>query len=198
MAMTPFMHDVWPIWLHDMEWHEYPSVVMFKPYWLVDMCHVSTCSCITMVKPQWLQVHACVMFLPDKVKPLLSSSVSCICVLLCVQVCMACLHGLHEWHHHMHLFSWFILLYMHVICIVGFMNMRVDWHGMSGWLFDSGKVFIGASFLQWKCAHWMVNLSSLCGYHMHLPLVHAWAFNEHVGQLVWVIGFSVSIVHVGL
>ena len=50
---------------------------MFKPDWLVDMCHVSTCSCFTMVKPQWLQVHACVMFLPDKVRPLLSSSVSC-------------------------------------------------------------------------------------------------------------------------
>ena len=41
----------------------------------------------------------------------------------------------------------------------------------------------------------MVHLSSLCGYHMHLPLVHAWGFNEHVSQLVWVIGFSVSIVH---
>jgi len=39
----------------------------------------------------------------------------------------------------------------------------------------------------------MVHLSSLCGYHLHLLLVHAWGFNEHVGQLVWALDLVLAL-----
>lgn len=107
----PWHCHVWPIvWLHDIEWHEYQSIGMFMVYILLYLHGSSPTGWLTRV-----------MFLHVHVLPWSSHSgfrcmhVSCsyfqssshtffkcvmICMILCVQVCMACLHGLHEWQHH--------------------------------------------------------------------------------------------------